>query len=289
MTAIISKLDEIADRYRVLYCDLWGCLHDGTAAHPAAVAALQAFRAAGGAVVLMTNAPRPERQIARQLQRLGAPEDCWDLIVSSGDAAQDALAAGVIGRRVYHLGPEKDESFFHHADGTPVAVERVPLDEAEGIACTGLFDDETETPEDYRLTILTGVNRGLKLLCANPDIAVDLGERRIFCAGAIAAAYETAGGEALYFGKPHPPIYDLARRRLAALRGVADEPVLCIGDGIATDVRGGVAEGLDTLFVTGGLAAAETGTRNGAPDPARLEAFLAAAELSPTAAIGALR
>lgn len=292
MTDIIRSLAEADPGYGALFCDLWGCLHDGVRAFPDAVAALEAFRAGGGAVVLLTNSPRPAGDVARQLETLGAPRSCYDLIVSSGDAAQAAMAAGQFGRRVFHIGPERDLVFFRNADGTPVDVERVPLEEAEGIVCTGLFDDRTETPDDYRAIILYGKTKGLKLLCANPDIVVDVGEQRIYCAGAIAAAYTEAGGRSFYFGKPHPPIYSLARRKLAGVLGYdlpADE-ILCIGDGIGTDILGAMGEELDALFITGGLAAGETGTTPvSGPDPVRLAAFLEAARLSPRMAMGFLR
>ncbi len=284
MTRIIESLAELEPGHTLLYCDLWGCLHDGVRAFPAAVAALQRFRARGGAVVLLTNSPRPERSVMAQLDGLGAPRDCYDLVVSSGDAAQEALASGQFGRRVFHIGPERDLPFFSDAEGRPFDIARVPLAEAESIVCTGLFDDRTETPEDYRAILLEARRRGLKLLCANPDVIVDVGETRIYCAGAIAAAYAEAGGRSFYFGKPHPPIYALARRRMTELRGFdtpADE-ILCIGDGIATDVQGAVGEGLDILFVTGGLAAAETASSaDGGPDPELLARYLAAARLAP--------
>jgi HAD superfamily hydrolase (TIGR01459 family) len=292
MTEIIQSLDEIAGRYRALYCDLWGCLHDGVIAFPDAVAALERFRAGGGAVALLTNSPRPARNVARQIEALGAPRSCYDAIASSGDAAQEALASGQFGRRVYHLGPDRDLVFFEDDAGRRLDVELVPLEEAESIVCTGLFDDRTETPDDYRATILYGVNEGLKLLCANPDIVVDVGEQRIYCAGAIAKAYDEAGGRSYYYGKPHPPIYELARRRLerALGRDIATDEILMAGDGIDTDIRGAIGEGLDSLFVTGGLAAVETGTTAEAgPDPQKLDAFLRAARLTPTAAIACLR
>lgn len=293
MTRIISSLSEVQDAYDVLYCDLWGCLHDGRAPFPAAVAALQGFRAKGGRVLLMTNAPRPNRFVAAQLDRMGVPRDAWDMIVSSGDAAQAAMFAGLVGRRVYHLGPEKDAGFFTDvpAEFADVpAIARVPLEEAEGIVCTGPFDEMTETPEDYRATFLYAKAKGLKLLCTNPDIVVDFGDKRIYCAGALAALYDEMGGTSLYFGKPHPPIYDLARRRLAAAGGEVDcSRILAVGDGIRTDIQGGLAEGTDTLFVTGGLAAEAFGADAEAPDPARLSAWLATERLSPTWAIGRLR
>lgn len=291
MTEIIRSLDGIDPGYSVLYCDLWGCLHDGVRVFPAAAAALERFRAKGGTVALLTNSPRPAAAVARQLESLGAPRSCYDLIVSSGDAAQAAMVAGRFGRRVFHIGPERDLVFFEDDAGRPFDIARVPIEEAEGIVCTGLFDDRVETPDDYRATILYVKTRGLKLLCANPDVIVDVGDRRIYCAGAIAEAYSAAGGRSYYFGKPHPPIYALAREKLAAM-GVevpADE-VLCIGDGVATDVAGAMGEGLDVLFVTGGLAAEETGTtRDDGPDPALLAGFLGQLRLGPRYAIAWLR
>jgi HAD superfamily hydrolase (TIGR01459 family) len=292
MTQIIRSLTEIDPGYNVLFCDLWGCLHDGTRAFPAAVAALERFRAGGGAVVLLTNSPRPAASVAAQLEGLGAPRTCWDLIVSSGDAAQMAMAAGQFGRRVYHIGPERDLAFFADAAGRPYDVERVPLEDAEGIICTGLFDDRTETPEDYRATLLYARTKGLKLLCANPDIIVDVGHERVFCAGAIAQAYAEAGGRSYYFGKPHPPIYTLARDRLehATGLGLQAQDILCIGDGIATDIQGAMGEGLDAIFVSGGLAAAETETTAaGGPDPIMLKDFLAERRLAPKFAMPRLQ
>lgn len=291
VTQIIQQFSEIADRYDVLYCDVWGVLHNGVQVHPGAAAALAAFRAKGGQVVLMTNAPRPAEAVAAHLEELGAPRGCYDLIATSGDAAQDALIAGLVGRKVYHIGdPEKDEPFFHHPDGTPIDVERVALADAEGIVATGLFNDRVETPEDYRLIIARGVNQGLPLLCANPDIVVDKGDKRLFCAGAIAEAYSEAGGKSLYFGKPHPPIYALAARRLAETTGqtVRPEQVLVIGDGLPTDVRGAVGEDLDCLFVTGGLMAEALHDADGQPDPVRLEATLNEAQLPARYAIAML-
>lgn len=252
--------------------------------------ALQEFRRTGGKVVLVTNSPRPRDSVAIQLDQLGAPRDCWDDIATSGDAAQSAMMAGVVGRKVWHLGPERDLNFFtdlpEDLPGEP--VERVALDEAEGIVCTGLFDDDADTPEDYRAELLLAKAKGLRLLCANPDIVVDRGEKRIYCAGAVAQLYTEMGGESLYFGKPHPPIYDLARRRLAALDRIPDDRILAIGDGPGTDMAGAIGEDLDVLFVTGGLAAEITATYEH-PDQAKLAAYLSELRMTPLYSIGKLR
>lgn len=295
MIEIIAALSDVGPRYDAVFCDLWGCLHNGKTPFPAAVSALQSFRQGGGSVVLLTNAPRPKSSIVSQLDGMGVPRDAWDEVVSSGDAAQFALVSGAVGRKVFHIGAPKDEPFFTdfsedvaaYARSQP-SITRVALDQAQGIVCTGLRDDLTEVPEDYRATLLMGKTLGLPMLCANPDIVVDMGDRRLWCAGALARDYQAMGGTALYFGKPHPPIYDLARRRLAALRG-GDPQILCIGDGVATDVQGGIAEGLDVLFITGGIDAAAFGPDSSNPDNRLLEEWLMERQLSPSFAMGHLR
>lgn len=289
MTEIIPSLSALSGRYDAVFCDLWGCLHNGKTAFPAAVAALQGFRAGGGKVVLLTNAPRPAATVIAQLDRMAVPRDAWDLVVSSGDAAQIAMLDGAVGKKVFHIGAVKDKDFFTTLPEGAVAPERVGLMDAEGIICTGLVDDLTETPDNYRTQLLLGKTRGLTMLCANPDIVVDMGEQRVYCAGAIAGAYEDMGGQALYFGKPHPPVYDLARRRLSSHLGLDDARILCIGDGIGTDIVGGIAEGLDTLFITGGLAADQFGPDVANPDQALLDDWLEDRQIYPTFSMGFLR
>ncbi len=296
MTEIIRTLADLTGRYDAVFCDLWGCLHNGQTAYPAAVTALQGFRATGGKVVLLTNAPRPKSSVIKQLDGLGVPRDAWDIVVTSGDAAQMGMLSGAVGRKVHHIGALKDEAFFtDFAEdlaayaATQAPITRVALKDATGIVCTGLADDLTETPDDYRAALLLGKTLGLPMLCANPDIVVDMGAKRLYCAGALAQAYEEMGGTALYFGKPHPPIYDLARRRLTEAGAPADPQILCIGDGISTDIQGGMSEALDTLFITAGLEAERFGPDVEHPDPARLADWLDGRELSPSFAMGRLR
>lgn len=289
MSRVIRSLAQIGADYDVLFCDLWGCLHNGKQPYPAAVAALQAFRAQGGRVVLMTNAPRPNPYVIAQLDRMGVPRDAWDAVVSSGDAAQEAMLSGAVGRTVWHVGTDKDDGFFHDIpaefrDAPP--IRRVSLAEAEGIVVTGPFDELTETPGDYHDRLTEARDRGLPLLCANPDVIVDMGETRIYCAGALAEYYEGLGGTALYFGKPHPPIYDRARRLLDL---GPEARILAIGDGIVTDVKGALDQGIDALFVTGGLAAEAMGADVENPDTARLLDWLGDHALAPRYSIGRLR
>ncbi len=291
MTRIIKSLAEISSRYDALFVDLWGCLHNGVTAYPEAVAAMQTYRAGGGTVVLVTNSPKPRKGVAAQLHQFGVPDDAYDAIATSGDSARAAMFRGVVGDKVYFMGDAaRDAGFFEPMEviEDPVHITRVPLDQATGIVCCGPFDPLAD-PAVNRPDFLYAKQKGLKLLCANPDIVVDRGDVREWCAGALAQLYTEMGGESLYFGKPHPPIYDLARRRLAALgKDIGEEGILAIGDGIGTDIAGAMGENIDSLFITGGLAASETNAE-GQPHPARLEAYLAQKMASPTYTIGHLR
>ena len=291
MTRIVHSFLDIAGDYDAAFVDLWGCMHNGVAAFPDAVKAMQDYRRAGGRVILVTNAPRPWTSVQTQIQRMGIPDDSWDAIATSGDSARAAMFTGAVGQKVFFIGEDHDQSFFKPMQllDNPVQIEQVPLDQAEGIVCCGPADPHAD-PSVYRPTFLAAKQRGLKLLCANPDIVVDRGDSREWCAGALARLYTEMGGESLYFGKPHPPIYDLARRRLAALDGGADAMrIICIGDGIHTDILGAQQEDLDSLFITGGLAAEETETQDMHPAGPALEAYLKKEQASPTYAIGFLR
>ena len=297
MPQIITSFAEIAPRYRALFCDLWGCVHNGHHPFPGAVSALQAFRATGGVVVLVSNSPRPEPAVLEQLDRIGVPRDAYDDVVTSGDATQYAFVTGAVGRKVHHIGPmPKDEPFFTESADPALAklaaknpIEIVPLDQAEGILCTGPNSEYDDTPADYRAEFLLAKTKGLTMLCANPDVIVDYGDKRIYCAGALAQLYEEMGGKALYFGKPHPPIYDLARRRLADLAGdIADDAILCVGDGIDTDVLGAMQEGLDSLFLTEGLTAGQFGHAD-ALDHGKVHDWLTTGARNPTYVMSLLR
>lgn len=291
MSRIISAFSDISAEYDVALVDLWGCLHNGITAYPQAVDALVKYRDAGGIVVLLTNSPKPRAGVEEQLARFGVPPQAWDTIATSGDSARTALFRGHVGTRVWFMGEwERDAGFFDPIQVVedPVDIRLVDLDAAEGIVCCGPFDPSAD-PAVNRPEFLYAKQKGLKLLCANPDIVVDRGEEREWCAGALARLYTEMGGESLYFGKPHPPIYDLARRRLAALGlSVDTDRIIAIGDGIQTDIRGAMGEGIDSLFITGGLAARDTKTGTD-PDPDALRAYTEKEMMEPTFAIGYLR
>ncbi|MEL6475956.1 MAG: TIGR01459 family HAD-type hydrolase, partial [Pseudomonadota bacterium] len=248
--------------------------------------ACQTFKSAGGTVILLTNAPRPAAQVRDFLDKIGGPRDSYHAIVSSGAACQAALTSGRWGDRFFYLGPERDR---HMLEG--VGLERFPETDASAILCTGLVDEYSESPEDYAEQFQGLLALGLPLLCANPDIIVDRGHQRFWCAGALAKLYGEMGGEVVYFGKPHAPIYDRAFEVLEEVSGrkIPAERVLAIGDGPATDVKGGCDYGLDTIFVTGGLALGELGEDAEHPDATLLETYLAQHGLAPRYAMGRLR
>src|SRR3954468_1088276 len=247
----VERLADLVDGIDVVLSDIWGVVHNGLASFPEACEALHTFRSRGGTVIMITNAPRPADSVQRQLRKLGVADDIYDAIVSSGDLTRHYVAAHP-GRKVFWLGPERDSSIYRGLDLT-----LGPLEQADYIVCTGLFDDETETAEDYRSMMLQARERQLTLICANPDIVVERGDRLIYCAGAVAELYRELGGEVIFYGKPHRPIYDRAMELAAERHGGAIPParVLAIGDSVRTDLAGAHGFGIDCLFVTRGIHA----------------------------------
>jgi HAD superfamily hydrolase (TIGR01459 family) len=276
----VAGLAELAPSYRNLLCDVWGVVHNGVAALPEAVAALARFRAGGGHVLLITNAPRLKKQVAEQLDRFGVDRAAYDDIVTSGEATR-AYLAGRPGERVFHLGADRDLPLY---DG--LAVTLTDVASAGLICCTGLFDDDTETPDSYAADLAAWAARGLLMVCANPDLVVKRGSRLLWCAGALAERYRAIGGPTMVFGKPHPPVYATALARLAGLAGsrVAPASILAIGDGVETDIRGANQAGLDVLFVTAGIHAAAFGARE-RPEADAVHAILGNAGLAARAFI----
>jgi HAD superfamily hydrolase (TIGR01459 family) len=251
MTALrfVERLRDVVDGVDVLLSDIWGVVHNGLEAFPEACDALHAFRKRGGTVILITNAPRPADSVQRQLRKLAVADETYDAIVSSGDLTRHYVADHP-GSKMFWLGPERDSSIYRGLDAVPA-----PLEDADYIVCTGLFDDETESAENYRDMMLKARERQLTLICANPDIVVERGDRLIYCAGAIAELYRELGGEVIFYGKPYPPIYERAMA-LAAEKGgraVDRSRVLAIGDSVRTDLTGAHGFGIDCLFVTRGI------------------------------------
>jgi len=276
---IIDHFASLAGRYDVVLSDVWGVVHNGVAATPEACDALARFRANGGTVVLITNAPRPGEVVVRiTLDRFGVPRSAYDGIVSSGDVTR-ALIAARAGQRLFHIGPPRDLGIFEGLDA-PVAG----VDSADYSVCTGLNDDTVETPQDYHALLEQMRKRGLPMICANPDVVVERGHELVYCAGAVADLYAADGGEVIYAGKPYRPIYEQALAIAQAARGrpVEQHRIVAVGDSVRTDLKGAAAFGIDCVFVTAGIHAEELGGRD-SPNTTALSDIFAAAGLFPQA------
>jgi len=281
----IEHFEPLARDYDVLFCDVWGVIHNGVAAFAPACDALVRFRERGGTAILITNAPRPGASVARILDRLSVPRQAYDAIVSSGDTTR-GIVESRRGQSVFHLGPQRDVPIFADLD-----VTFAPVESADYVVCSGLFDDTVETPETYRDMLALMRRRALFMVCANPDVVVERGDTLVYCAGALADAYVALGGEVLYCGKPYAPIYRTALVAAQGARGGAAvllPRVLAIGDSVRTDLKGATALGIDSLFVTSALHAEDYGDRE-TPDLDALNATFVAAEVKPLAVTRGLK
>jgi len=249
----VEQLRDLVDGVEVILSDIWGVVHNGLESFPEACEALHTYRQRGGTVILITNAPRPADTVQRQLRKLGVADETYDAIVSSGDLTRNFVADHP-GKKMFWIGPDRDSSLHRGLDAV-----MAPLEQADYVVCTGLFDDETESAEDYRAMMLQAREHKLPLICANPDIVVERGDRLIYCAGAIAELYRELGGEVIFYGKPHRPIYERAMALAAERRGqpTSLDRVLAIGDSVRTDLTGALGFGIDCLFLTRGIHSEE--------------------------------
>lgn len=246
---LVNTIAPMAAKYDAWLCDIWGVLHNGVKTFEDGCDACIKFREGGGVVILITNAPRPKGPVTEQFRSYGVPDNAWDDVITSGDVTRTLMVEWLSrgeGRKIYHLGPERDRTLFQDID-----VEFAEIDAADIVINTGLFDDTTETPDDYSEIFARLGERGLQMICANPDIKVERGNEVIYCGGALAEAYAALGGDVTYAGKPHMPIYQAAFELMARAKGshIARQRVLAIGDGIKTDMKGAAEAGIDSLFV----------------------------------------
>ncbi len=288
---VIPGIAGLAENYDVIFSDIWGVIHNGREHFPDACAALRRLREMGKIVILVTNAPRPHQPVLKQLAGLGVPDGTFDAVVTSGDVTLAFIAAHGMSP-LYHIGPVRDHALFEilHAQ-TGLNPPLVKLEEAAYVVCTGLFDDN-ETPDDYAQSLALMRARDLEFISANPDIVVHVGEREIYCSGALAQRYETAGGRVLQAGKPFAPIYDRALELAAHHFGQTPQinRILAIGDGMHTDIGGAINRGFDAVFVTTGihrveLHPANTGGGFGPLDRDALEKLMPAQGPRPLAAM----
>jgi HAD superfamily hydrolase (TIGR01459 family) len=265
----LHGLADIADQYDVLLCDVWGVIHNGRDTFPDACAALVRFGQERGPVILISNSPRPSRAVIEQMAELGAPAEAWTRVITSGDATRTLLRERSPGP-AWRIGPERDNILYEG-----LGLEYAGPDEAAFIACTGPVDDEVETPEDYRATLSLAAERGLTMICANPDRVVHRGDKLVYCGGALAELYGLLGGEVIMAGKPYSAIYQMCLAAAEKEAGKADPRVLCIGDGIPTDIKGAARQGLDCLFIAGGIHGLETAHADGGMNTDSVAALLA--------------
>ena len=293
MPRLIAGLAELAGRYDVILCDVWGVVHNGAAAFAPALDALARFRARGGAVALITNSPAPSHIVAAQLDSFGAPREAYDAIVSSGDVTVSLLIERA-GQNLFHIGAAAETGLF---DEVAVRLGAPPpqagIEQADFVLCTGFIDFWNEKPEDYDGRLKRIYERGLDFICANPDLVVEVDGVLSYCAGAIAERYERLGGKVIQAGKPYAPIYDRALALTGAAGPVDRSRVLAIGDAMRTDISGAVAQGFDSLFVTSGISSRRVARRRIGGAGARLDAaalrqFVEASGVAPTAAVAAL-
>ena len=268
MSQRLEGLNALTENYGAILCDVWGVIHNGRDVYHRAAQALAEFRKQGGKVVLITNSPRRNQGVLTQLNEMGVQPDAYDAIVTSGDVTRNLISEAK--GPVFHLGPSRDMPLFDELD-----VEMSDEAECAAIVCTGLFDDEAEEPEDYRDRLNSLAKRNVPFICANPDLVVERGDRLVYCAGSLAKLYEELGGETRVAGKPHAPIYKLARERLAEISGgpFDEDRIIAIGDGMPTDVAGAQNNGVDLLYISAGIHHTHYGNANN-PDEAALNDFL---------------
>jgi HAD superfamily hydrolase (TIGR01459 family) len=242
----VAKLAAGTDAWIV---DIWGVMHNGVSVFPKAVTACQKLRQRGGVVVFVTNAPRTAAAVQSQIDGIGVPRDCYDVIVTSGDLTRDLIAPWQR-RPLLHVGPDRDKSLF---DGLDIAA--APAGTCEVVVCSGLYDDTKETPDDYTTLFTPLARRGVPMICANPDIKVERGKTLVWCAGGLAERYTALGGKVTYAGKPYVPIYERSLAEINRLKGrkVSKDRVLAIGDGINTDIKGADAAGLRALYIASAI------------------------------------
>ena len=244
----ISGLAQIAGNYDVILCDIWGVIHNGNSPYKPATEALELFRSENGPVILISNSPKPSISIPRAFDSIGVFGDFYDAVVTSGDAIINEIARRAPGP-VFKLGPDRDDVLYADID-----LHFSDIEHASFISCTGMFDDD-DKPDDYLKLLTEAKDRSLPFLCANPDVKVRFGGKIVWCGGALAKIYEKIGGEVIYAGKPHDPIYSLTRAWMRELLGYVPpkDRILCIGDNIFTDLLGAQQQDYDCLFIQDGL------------------------------------
>ena len=244
----VNNFSEISNQYNALICDIWGVIHNGQELFPGISECLLNFKKLNNVVILLSNAPRPSSYVSSVLDKLGFKDECYDGIITSGDLTKKSLDEKIFGENCYHIGPERDLNIF---EGTN--VNRVDFNNSDFIFVTGLFNDEIEDENDYLDLLNSAREREMTLVCANPDLLVQRGNKLIPCAGLISKTYEEMGGKVVNIGKPFSPIFKEAIEMVKKNSRFDEHKILVVGDGLETDIKGANSIGLDSILVLGGL------------------------------------
>ncbi|MEL6225899.1 MAG: TIGR01459 family HAD-type hydrolase [Pseudomonadota bacterium] len=282
---ILSSARDLLAAYDAIFCDVWGVVHNGRTAYVEACNLLRDFRASGGTVILVSNAPRRAATVASVLDEKSVPRSSWDAIMSSGEISVRHINEKAY-KRVFHLGPDRDLDLFE-----TINAQRTPLAEAEAIVATGLLNDAHETGEDYRERLAPSAEQGIPLVCANPDLIVDVGGVLLPCAGAIATVYEDLGGPVFWAGKPHAEAYCAAQKLAQELRGapVIKDRIIAIGDAERTDIAGAFHYGIASVFIGQGIHRADVMPSGDDLDGPALEKLFSGHSHRPIAALPTLK
>ena len=236
----LNGLQSIADNYDIFYIDLWGVIHNGINLHEQAIAVLKELLKNNKMFVLLTNAPRPNKTVKNFLQKMGMDKELSEHVFTSGEAALNYLKKSFISKKFYHIGPPRDFDLFNLFEKN----KSEDIIDSEYLLCTGLFDDHNKDLIYYKSLLEKHINK--KMVCTNPDLIVDRGEVRELCAGSVAMVFEKMGGEVVYFGKPHPEVYNQSIDN-------NNKKILAIGDNLNTDIRGANLLNYDSLLISNGI------------------------------------
>ncbi len=234
-----SGLKSIVGRYDLFFIDIWGVVHNGIKLYENAVKVLKELSNNEKKFILLTNAPRPNQTVINTLKKMGL-NNFSDTVFTSGEASKRYLLENFNNKKFFHLGPPRDFDLFKTFEDNKV----LNIDESDYLLCSGLFEEHEDDLSYYKTLLSKHITK--KMICTNPDLIVDRGDKREYCAGSIAKSFEEINGEVIYFGKPYPPVYEIAT-------DVNNKKILCIGDNLNTDIKGANIQNFDSLLITGGI------------------------------------
>jgi len=234
-----SGLKSIVGRYDLFFIDIWGVVHNGIKLYENAIKVLDELSNNEKKFILLTNAPRPNLTVINTLRKMGL-NNFSDTVFTSGEASKRYLLENFNNKKFFHLGPPRDFDLFKTFKDNKV----LNIDDSDYLLCSGLFEEHEDDLGYYKNLLSKHITK--KMICTNPDLIVDRGDKREYCAGSIAKSFEEIDGKVIYFGKPYPPVYEIAA-------DINNKKILCIGDNLNTDIKGANMQNFDSLLITGGI------------------------------------